>query len=138
MPEGTEGYYTRSKERNREDTIGQFMKAIETNISDVKKDVNVLNGIMEERERENKEIMKNLDVRCIEMEKRGREDNEDINRKMNKLEEVLRRSSVTKPRQQTLQQMEYKDTVICSASWRAETQATTSLVTPLTNQVTAI
>ena len=95
--------------RETNEKIGEFMKAIENNVNDVKKDVIILNGIMEERERENKEILNNLNGKFIEMERNRREDREDLNLRMQRLGEALKSSSVTRPKQKVLQQMVRKE-----------------------------
>ena len=50
--------------------LGQFMKVMEMNVNEVKSDVSVLNGLMEERHRENKETIKNMDDKYNETEKK--------------------------------------------------------------------
>ena len=69
--------------------LEKFMNAIENNISEVKRDVNVLNNIMEERERDTREHMQKIEDNFIETERRRKEDREDLQKRMRKLETAL-------------------------------------------------
>ena len=89
--------------------IGHFMAVMEASVNEVKKDVNVLNTIMEERERGSTERMKNMEERCMEMEKKRRDDNEGLGKKMKELEEAIRNASMSKTKQKSLIQMQTKE-----------------------------
>ena len=81
----------------KEDTnnhLEKFMNAIENNIREIRKDVSVLNSIMEERDRDYRELHKNTEEKIETAEKRRREDREDVNRRMKKLEEALLDSKI--------------------------------------------
>ena len=90
--------------RETHDKIGQFMKTMESNVREVKKDVNVLNELMEERERANKDTIRTMNERYMETEKIRREDNLEINRKLKLLEVSMTRKKEERPKQKTLQQ----------------------------------
>ena len=79
-----------AKEDNTE-RIEKFMEIIETNISEVRKDVSVLNGLMEERERENRERHKITEEKIEEGERRRTRDRYELNDRMRKMEIAINR-----------------------------------------------
>ena len=87
----------------KEDTntrLERFMFAIESNIGEVRKDVTVLNNIMEERDRENKEMHRKVEERFLETERERKEERRLLNGKMKRLEEALLGSSLDSGRGQ--------------------------------------
>ena len=87
--------------------IEKFMMVIENNIQEVRIDVTVLNGIMEERECENQIRLKRLEERftenemktkerMIENEKKTNEKYEVMKNRLIKFEEAMRRTNFSK------------------------------------------
>ena len=74
--------------------LDKFMKALENNIGEVRKDVSILNNLMEERERDTKEKFKNLDDKLDENKRKRRKEREEVNKRMRNLEDALKASSL--------------------------------------------
>ena len=70
--------------------IEKFMTVIEMNIAEVRRDVSVLNNIMEERERENQDLHRRTNEKIEESERRRREDREEMYERMRRLELGMR------------------------------------------------
>ena len=85
--------------------IETFMGKIELNLNEVRKDVTVLNTIMEEREREHKNKEDIFEDKIISMEKEAKGDKDEICNRLQKIEESLRRTNYGKMKSTELRQM---------------------------------
>ena len=98
--------------------LEKFMNVIETNVGEVRKDVNILNNIMEERERDRIEIQKKNEERFQTSEKRREEERADLEKRMKKLEEALKITKLDKKKEN---RKEKEDTVTVQPEGRAGT-----------------
>ena len=95
--------------RETNEKIEKFMGVIENNIQEVRKDVNVLNVIMEERERENLKRHKETEIRLLENEKRNKEEANEMSNRMSKLEDAMKRTNFSRMKNTELKQMRKND-----------------------------
>ena len=92
------------KETNNK--LESFMGTIEMNLTEVRKDVVVLNNIMEERERESKKKNEKIEEKLLEIEKNAKIEKNNTNNRMMRIEETLKGLNFGKVKTAQLKQME--------------------------------
>ena len=86
--------------------IEDFMREMNTNLTDVKREVFAINGKMEERERESSRRQSRLEDKLRENENVRKEEQIKINSRMSRMEEAMRRANFSRMKNPGLRQME--------------------------------